>query len=255
MAVFYVLIEHGELPVTVWQITTAQNVAGGGYAELSGALLDAPTFHESVLRACCMAELKKTYLLVLAPNCLIVPVPEGEEGGGSVELSDAEIAEVFGDMKGNWHLVVAPSKEVPTLATLVRVTSRAGYTAHTRGECLVTVNKHMRRGETLWAEVTPVERPSAKPKPKEIERLKADFTRYIQSNPKDLKIFRRENVLNKIKAMHLAEELAFWLLARTPLPHEERMRLAPLSAADQAKGLVPGLIPRIVEPIFNRFGL
>ena len=83
----------------------------------------------------------------------------------------------------------------------------------------------------------PFERHASKPKSKEVAGLKEDFLRYVRSNPKGLKIYNQEQTLQEMEAVSVAEDLALWLLSLIPLPHAERLRIAPLAVAEQVASL------------------
>ena len=62
-----------------------------------------------------MNKLKKSYPLVVAPNALLIPHPKADN---SVDLPEDVITPLF---RGDWFknvVVVAPSNEIPTLATV-----------------------------------------------------------------------------------------------------------------------------------------
>jgi uncharacterized protein (TIGR02996 family) len=187
-----------------------------------------------------MTKLNKTYLMVLTPDTFAVP---HRMGGGEAQLSDAEYEEIYGTREKpnlTWserHLVFAPSDQVPKLATLTRIVASAGHTIYAEGVCLVTVTKHVRRGETRWAGVVPFERPLRKPKTRDVEALKKEFARYVRSNPKGLRIHNEQHTLKRIKAAPDSDDVALWILTLAPLPKEERMRLVALSTADIVSGL------------------
>src|SRR5262249_55134465 len=152
-----------------------------------------------------MGGLKKTYPLVIAPNTLLIPHDEVPHRADFPE--DVIDFLLRGDYEES-DVVVAPSNEVPTLATVARACGRAEGSVSFETSCLVTVTKHIRRKGIVWAGVVPFERPPSRSKPKEVAALKEDFLRYVRLNPRGLQIFNQEQTLKKIAATKSAEELA-----------------------------------------------
>ncbi|MBC7809292.1 MAG: hypothetical protein H7145_24420 [Akkermansiaceae bacterium] len=196
--------------------------------------------------------LDRAYPLLVAPGQYVLP-----GGNVSVPVSDAIFEAVSGDDRsllnvnegGDIYLVLAPTGEIPGLATLVwqhgssQLAGEPGRIS-LRGERLVRVKGQRAGGVLPEAEVEPVTRKTSVLEKSEIAALQEAFAAYVDSHPKGrsavrASLFEREWVA----AMTSGDALTTRLIALVPMPVETRFRLYEASDAERARELISLLKP------------
>lgn len=139
-------------------------------------------------------------------------------------------------------VIVAPLKVVPTWATAASVSSggntHGSWSVSLLGDHLVSVTKTRSDGRDVVAQYAPLKRPASRVKPAAVAKLRAAFERYARSNPRGLHLDSSlEFTLEELEASRAPERFAWWLLAKLPIPKEERFELATVAFAEQCRAL------------------
>lgn len=184
-----------------------------------------------------------TYPLLVVEGQSLLP-------GGSTSLAVAddlftavqEEDKAITDEKGYVYVVLAPSEEIPRIATLAWINGSSQMTGESgkismRGERLVRITGRTEGILLPIAQVEPVTRKKSEVSEAEIKALQAAFVKYAGKHAQDksrIRAFDQERIAATTKGAALTARL----LELVPLPVETRLRLQGASDVERAKELI-----------------